>query len=250
MDDINTQTARSNALQTASINQARELVLLLETGRTKEANRILNELCRLRETDLYQEIGKLTRELHEAVQTFDIDDDLRMLMKSNMTDAKQHLDYVMQTTESSTHRTLGAIENCTPVIDGLTHHAAALQRRLRELMHEAAMDQAVYGLVSATDVFLSRIEADAVSIRASMMDVLMAQEYQDVTGQVIQRVIGIVQQLETHMVNMLRAAARYADTNVSQARERTKPVAGTGAKQHDEALKQDDVDDLLDSLGF
>ena len=246
MNKTGTQTLRESALHSSSIEQARQLVQLLETGKTEEANQNLNELCQLRETELYQDIGKLTRDLHEAFHALNTDEHLHVLMKADMSDAKEHLDYVIQTTESSAHETLGAIEHCTPVIEGIANDAAALHEQLRQLMPSAIMDENIFSLAGATDAFLSKIETDFRQIRASFKVVLTAQEYQDVTGQILQRVIGILHQLEMKLVDILRASA----SDVAGKTEQAGRAAKAEVKSGDDKMNQDDVDDLLDSLGF
>lgn len=246
-------TTPGNAAQATGIAQAHQLVQLLETGRIDEANQKLNELCRLRETELYQDIGKLTRELHEAFHTFNKDGDLHVLMKADMSDAREHLDYVIQTTESSAHQTLGAIENCAPLIEELADEAAALHQRLQDSMAGSAMDEEMHHVAGSMDVFLGRVKADFSRIRGSMTDVMTAQEYQDVTGQIIQRVIGIVQQLEKHLVDILRASARFADAESVRAADQQEQSTRDGRAEvnpRDSAMNQSDVDDLLDTLGF
>lgn len=253
MEVTNTQSAHNNNMHTASIDQARELLYLLEAGRVEEANLKLNELCRLRETDLYQDIGKLTRELHEAFQAINKDARLHVLVKEDVSDARDKLHYVIQTAETSAHRTLGAIENCAPVIDALEADASALHQQLTALMSDTVLDESAYSMASATDVFLRRIETDIRLIHYSIKDVLMAQEYQDITGQIIQRVIRVVQQLEKHLVDILRVSASYVETESAASgvnRDREIGAATADANNSDKSLGQDDVDGLLDSLGF
>ncbi len=235
-----------------SLDQARRLVQLLENGKTDEVGSVLNELCKCRESDIYRDIGRLTRGLHETLTSFSDDDHLHQLMKEQMPDARERLDYVIKITEKSAHQTLSAVENCTSVIERLNSHAGDLQSLWRESMRESTLDDFDM-LATRTDAFMGAVISDAQQLRGNMNDVLMAQGFQDITGQIIQRVITMVQVLEKSLVDILRVSSRHIDGPVADTAEQAIQACGPavpGVTQGEIMQNQDDVDELLATLGF
>lgn len=253
MSRTNEQIEQDNALQANSLDHARQLVQLLETGRVNEANQVLNDLCSLRENELYRDIGKLTRDLHDTIKSFNEDDRLQMLMNEEMPDARKRLDYVIKTTEKSAHQTMSAIENCGPLVDSLAMRAAELHSQLQELNHGTMLDENYHSVTAETETFLHSVANDTKQIRGSMNDVLMAQEFQDITGQIIQRVIRMVHELEQSLVDMLRIFSQRLDGESRQPGQQHDEINGPAipdVTRGDVMQNQDDVDDLLSTLGF
>ena len=102
---------------------------------------------------------------------------------------------------------------------------------------------------------LKTTESETERMHSLMTDVLMAQDFQDLTGQVIRKVIDLVREVEDSLINMLTAFGISSE----QARESTKPKVGENLvegpivnkhERDDVVADQDDVDDLLSSLGF
>lgn len=94
---------------------AQELVESLERGRFGEAVQLIHELNQTRDRGLYQEVGKLTRELHSAIVSFQIDPTMPQAEEvSQITDATERLSYVVKLTEGAANRTMDLVEASTP----------------------------------------------------------------------------------------------------------------------------------------
>lgn len=90
---------------------AQELVESLERGRFGEAVQLIHELNQTRDRGLYQEVGKLTRELHSAIVSFQIDPTMPQAEEvSQITDATERLSYVVKLTEGAANRTMDLVE--------------------------------------------------------------------------------------------------------------------------------------------
>ncbi|MCG8325211.1 MAG: protein phosphatase CheZ, partial [Thiotrichales bacterium] len=98
---------------------AHSLIRHIEEGNEVDTNRIISQLYTGKEQSLFQEIGKLTRQLHDALGSCRNDERLSSLAEKDMPDARQRLGYVMEKTESSAHKTLGAVEKALPLSDEL-----------------------------------------------------------------------------------------------------------------------------------
>ena len=108
----------SNAHQ-EMLTIAQQLVAELEAGNDTHITSLVDQLAKIRETELFQEIGKLTRELHSAITNFEIDSELSELTHSELPDAKERLNYVITMTSQSADRTLAAVESAIPLCESL-----------------------------------------------------------------------------------------------------------------------------------
>jgi len=229
-----------------SLDQAQELVRQLEAGNYEAAQNVMQELYGNRENSLFQDIGKLTRELHETLNSFDNDSDLKKLTHENMPNVRERLDYVIKTTEQSTHRTLDAIENCMPKVHELGERAGLLKKKMTDV-EASSVDS------KEMDEYLLQVESDTKTIYSSLSEVLMAQGFQDITGQVLQRVVKLVQEVEQSLVSMLCLTNENVSGDINeQPRHDNKGYGPSvpGVTQGNVLKNQGDVDDLLSTLGF
>ncbi len=242
-----------------SLIQARQLVAELEAGNDAAASNLLDELARRRDSGLFQELGKLTRELHDTLNSFHLDARIASLTEHDIPDAKERLNYVITMTEQAAHRTLTAVETSLPIAEELQKRAEELQDKWRRFRRKDMDVGEFRALVPEIDSFLDLTSGHATKLNSSLSDVLMAQDFQDLTGQIIRRVINLVKDVEDNLVSLIRISGqRMAPTDKAPA----KPVASKedlsrgigpqvpGLDQADVVHGQDDVDDLLSSLGF
>ena len=103
----------------ATIDKAQELITALEKDDDNAVDSLLDELTRQRETQLFQELGKLTRELHESMNSFKLDARISDLTEQDIPDAKERLNYVITMTEDSANRTMDAVEAALPVSEDI-----------------------------------------------------------------------------------------------------------------------------------
>lgn len=244
-------------LDVLNLTYARQLVEKLEAGKFEEADHMLNEMMRMREGYLFNELGKLTRELHDALSGFREDSRLQKLMQSEIPDAKERLNYVVTLTEQAAHRTLNSVEESLPIANNLSERAIELHGQWQRFLHKDTSVEDVSVLAGEADEFLQRVGKDSKHLHSNLSDVLMAQDYQDITGQVIRRVIDLVQDVEQGLVGMIRLSGdRMISAGQKQAENRHNgygpavPGVTDVEAQADVMKGQDDVDDLLSTLGF
>ena len=242
-------TAASNTAD--YLSKARTLVQEIECGNLERADDQLDALMSLREPKIYQELGKLTRTLHEALTNFQLDSRLAVLGQQEIPDARDRLRYVVAKTEESAHRTLKAVEESIPLAKRLETRALEHQQQWDRFLRREMDVQEFRTLTRSLREFLGAIIADSGSLSKNLSEVLMAQEYQDLTGQVIQRVIRIVQEVEDGLVGMVRVVGQRAGSLPGEVKDSSR---GHGPqidpKKPDVVASQDEVDDLLSSLGF
>ena len=224
----------------------------IQRGNQPRAEQLLDELTRLRESQLFQEMGRVTRELHEALNGFHSEAELAELAGNHISDAKERLDFVISKTEESAHKTLSAIEQTVPISEGLVQRAKALKDDWTRFERRELSVGEFRALAHELMEFFDSIQMDAEHINNNLTNVLMAQDFQDLTGQVIRRVIQLVQEVEESLVGLIRMRGRGRRA-VEQApdngsRGEGPQIGGNGAGNV--VSNQDEVDDLLSSLGF
>jgi chemotaxis protein CheZ len=240
--------------------QAIELVECVQAGKYAKAMALINELSEVRDQSLYREVGQLTRSLHEAIRNFQIDprNAEQKEVLSKMTDASDRLEYVVQMTGQAANRTMDLVEETMPVAHAVRDEAIALRdewQRLRRREMEPAEFRELYGRI---DRFFTGLSTDADTMYHNLSEILLAQDFQDLTGQVIQKVTTLVKEVEEQMLNLVIMAGHVDQlTGVVHQIEEAEISAEQGVgpqmkpeEREDVVSGQDDVDDLLSSLGF
>lgn len=237
-----------------NIAKVRDLLESMEKGELVDSKEILDELTQIRESDLYNEMGKLTRELHDAIQNFGLDDQIVNLAEEEIPDARSRLHHVIHMTDQAANRTLGAVEESIPLCEGLEKRSSELHQQWQRF-RQRDMDVTEFRELSTKlGRFFEENTADAGKIHASLNDVLMAQDFQDLTSQIIKRVIGLVEDVESNLVNLITLAGTMPNApGADKEKDKKEGLAGPvvpGVNTEDTVSGQDEVDDLLSSLGF
>lgn len=189
----------------------------LEQGDDTLYRSCIESLAQWRSRPIYAAIDRLARELTGALANLPIDARLGALAGEELPDARARLNFVVQTTEEATHRTLDLVEDCRNRID---------------LLRSQGLDSA--------------LENELMSVRGNLSSIALAQEYQDLTGQTIKRVVNLVQQVEQAIGRISHALGmpeQRRDTGIE-----AQGPALPGIDRH--AVSQGDVDDLLADLGL
>ncbi|MFL1453234.1 protein phosphatase CheZ [Marinobacter sp. GN3S48] len=240
--------------------QANELVEQVNAGDYAGAMNVINDLSEVRDQSLYREVGRLTRSLHEAIRNFQIDprNAEQQEALSKMTDASDRLEYVVQMTGQAANRTMDLVEETMPQAYAIRDEAAILRdewQRLRRREMEPAEFRDLYGRI---DQFFVTLTRDADTMYNNLSEILLAQDFQDLTGQVIQKVTDLVKEVEEHLLGLVMMASHVdqltgtvheIESNEVSAEQGVGPQMNAD-KREDVVSGQDDVDDLLSSLGF
>lgn len=240
----------------ASLECARKLVELIEQGNESAALEALEELSAIRESSLFQELGKLTRDLHNTLNGFQLDSRISSLTEKDIPDAKERLNYVITMTQQAADSTLTAVEAAMPLSDELQSRVAELHGRWSRFRKRDMDVNEFRSLSNELDQFFSWLTEKTPELQSSLSDILMAQGFQDLTGQVIKRVITMVHEVEESLVGLIRITTGQKTQPVQQQEEPRGPdieacgPAVPGVDTGDRVSGQDDVDALLSSLGF
>jgi chemotaxis protein CheZ len=239
-----------------SLEQAQELVTLLSGGEQEKADLLIRELAAPIQKELFDEVGKLTRQLHSALVDFQLDSRLAELASVDIPDAKERLNYVIDMTEQAANKTMDAVEECLPLADALINHIKTVTPTWDKLMRRDIELTEFKSLCHDVQQLMTRSEQDSERLRELLNQILMAQDFQDLTGQMIRRVIDLVREVENSLVSMLTV---FGEQPVTEMTPRTSPSVNTieaegpimnAELRQDVVTGQDEVDDLLSSLGF
>jgi chemotaxis protein CheZ len=236
------------------VNRMNELGEALKQGENETANRLIGELTTLRESSLFQELGKITREIHESINSFRDDQRVVELTQEEIPDAKERLNYIVTKTEQAAHRTMTGAEAAMDVIDEFNQSASTIQQRWRQFRTSKLSKSDFLALSDDIDAFLSSIQPESDKVRSKMTDIMMAQDYQDLTGQMIKQVVSMVQEVEEKLVRLVAiSGAKLAEPGEGDKHSDGTMAHGPQLPTADKAevaTNQDEVDDLLASLGF
>ncbi|WP_110665485.1 protein phosphatase CheZ [Salinicola halophilus] len=204
--------------------------------------------------DLIRRIGNLTRMLRENMRELGLDKEVEKAAQA-IPDARDRLSYVASMTEKAAERALNAIDRAQPIQNALESEAKALDQRWGDWFAEPkALDEAK-ALVSDTRHYLKTVPDQTGATSAQLLEIMMAQDFQDLTGQVIKRMMDVIREIEQQLLQVLIDNAPEASERREGAKENTSASSLLNGPQinpqaTDVVSNQDQVDDLLDSLGF
>ena len=198
--------------------------------------------------DVMSRIGRLTRTLHDALRELGYD---RLLEKTAaaMPDARDRLDYVVKMTEQAAVRALNAIETAQPIQDRLGSEAERLSAHWQKLFDRQLSVEEFKTLVAGTRDYLAEVPKQTGATNAQLLEIMMAQDFQDLTGQVIKKITVLAQDMEQQLVHLLVDLVPTDVRNEIDSGLLNGPVVSAVAGA-DVVTNQNQVDDLLASLGF
>ncbi|MFT6702567.1 MAG: chemotaxis protein CheZ, partial [Pseudomonadales bacterium] len=117
-----------------SLDEAKLLVEYLEKGEREQANLLVETITMRESTELFSEVGKLTRQLHNSLNIFQVDERIANLTQDEMPDARSRLAYVIEETEKAANTTMDAVEKSMPIAEGLNKRFTQLMPEWQKLM--------------------------------------------------------------------------------------------------------------------
>jgi len=199
-----------------------------------------------RPDDLIRRIAQLTRMLRESMRELGLDQAIKDAAQA-IPDARDRLHYVAKMTEQAANRVLNAAEQIQPMHESMQREALALDARWQAWFDSPVDLDCARGLIDDTRSLLRDIPDKTQASQNCLMEIIMAQDFQDLTGQVIMKMLGVVAAIETELVQVL------LDSVPLERREEAGALLNgphVGPQGVDVVTSQDQVDDLLANLGF
>jgi chemotaxis protein CheZ len=196
---------------------------------------------------LRQRVGRLTRELHDGLTALRLDRTLSD-MAVEMPDARSRLKYVVEMCERSAGKVLDALDELAPLQRAMHDESAELLAAWQGVLDRRCRpDEGFLALFERTRAHLAATVARAERTAGLHSDIMVAQDFQDLTGQVCRRIERITERIEAQLLELL------VDTDLEGGAERRRELLEgpqTTSGREDAVTSQSEVDDLLSSMGF
>lgn len=206
--------------------------------------------------DVINQIGLMTRTLHDALRELGLNKKIEKAA-SSIPDARDRLNYVATLTQQAAERVLRATEAAQPLVEKMEVEAHRLSGQWQMLFEKQLDVEQFKDMVMQTHAFLLEVPKQTKATHAYLMEIMMAQDFQDLTGQVIKKIIDVTENMEQQLLALLVENAPALRKNPGQASVRADlndgmlngPVIQPNGRR-DIVSNQNKVDDLLESLGF
>jgi chemotaxis protein CheZ len=226
----------------------------LEQGRVGTAVQELLQINDARNDSLFQQIGKITRGLHNAISNLEF---ANSETGESERDVQARVSYVIELTQDAANKTMDLAEEATPIAAELGSASSALREDWRKLANRELSAAEFRELYKRIDGFLAYAEDKSNQLHGNLTDIVVTQGYQDLSGQVLQKIVNTLDETESDLVNLLAMAANMQDVSGAGDTEQRKKDDGKDIlaegplPDSTSSLKnQAEVDDLLSNLGF
>lgn len=204
----------------------------------------------LASSDMYQKLGAITRQLHDALNELGYTPVLKGTVEE-LPDARSRLEYIARLTGEAAEKVLNRVDEAKAEQERVIDHSKQLLDTLRRV---PGLKWAMPELTEWSE----KIQLSAERTDTHLTEIMMAQDFHDLTGQVIKKVVALAATIEGQLLQLLLQAAPHA---LAPAEE-SSPRAATASREElagpvvnpdgrtDVVTDQSQVDDLLASLGF
>lgn len=206
-------TPMSTALQQQWGEVCVSLLTALEANDEGRFFAAVDTLTGLRERGLWDSLRQLDNRLRSALDQFRLDPRLLRLAGTDIPDARARLDHVLRLTDEAAHRTMDLVEKSTPLVARTAASAATLGAECKEARESGAASPYWSELLARLESHFTAAHADGETVKTNLVEVLMAQGFQDLSGQIIRRVIELVAQLEAELARLVQDSGPGAAEN-------------------------------------
>jgi chemotaxis protein CheZ len=195
--------------------------------------------------DIHQKLGTLTRQLHDSLNQLGLAEKLKGTA-DELPDAKSRLTYIARLTGEAAEKVLNRVDQAKTQQDRIL----AETQRIAALLVQDPVSAVAKGHVMN---FLTDIEKASKETDQHLTEIMMAQDFHDLTGQVIAKVVGLAAVIEEQLVQLLIQTAPAQAVAKTESAEYVPALDGPAVNTEgnpDVVTNQSQVDDLLASLGF
>jgi chemotaxis protein CheZ len=242
-DDFEALFDEVSAQREATLTPASAPAPVPESSLCAEEETLDPSLQNQAEKPMFDRLGGIVRQLHDSMRQLGYDRTLAEVA-TEISDSKGRLEYIASLTEQAANKVLNSIDEGLPAQEALSKNAKDMDSRWALLFEGKLSLEEFKVLAGDSKQFAALVAESSESEKARLMEIMMAQDFQDLTGQIIKKVVTITQKLEKELTQLLL-------DNAPAVLVKDKPVdLMQGPSVPNSALVQDDVDDLLADLGF
>ena len=197
---------------------------------------------------VFKRIGQMTRKLHDSLRELGYDKALEDTARQ-IPDAQERLQYIARMTEQAASKVLNACDIAKPAQDDLGARVKMLGARWDKMFANQLSVDEFKALAADTRAFFAVAPTQIDAVNAQLNEIMLAQDFQDLTGQVIKKIIEMVQGIEGQLLQVLIEVMPEEKKAATPEGLMNGPVINA-AGRGDVVTSQAQVDDLLESLGF
>jgi chemotaxis protein CheZ len=201
---------------------------------------------------MFERLGGIVRLLHDSLRELGYDKALTEA-STQIVDAQDRLEYVASLTEQAANKVLNTLDEGMPAQDQLSKQSRQMEERWGDLFAGKLSIEEFKVLAGDSRQFAQAVSTATEAEKARLLDIMMAQDFQDITGQLIKKVVAITKRVENELAQVLRdnAPPEMREKLAQKQSAQEQPVQlMQGPSVPSAALDQDSVDDLLADLGF
>jgi chemotaxis protein CheZ len=234
------------------VGKIKEFMFVFAQGDVNRAREILKELAENRGSNesLYEEIGKLARQLHDALKNLSrsLDPQLKEFVEEKLPDSGNRLEHIMKLTEHAANTTLDHVE----LLQKRKEEAETTITRIKALLKTLyPLGDNARSNIQETMSLLENLQAKLREDQQDLLTIMTAQDFQDLTGQIIIKIMRLLQELEMSLVNLITSFGIPVSGRKDKEKVTSKEFLYGPAHDKKDALKsQEDVDALLAEFGF
>lgn len=203
----------------------------------------MNELHIDKSNEMFNKIGHLTRTLHQTLLDLGYDKEIEKV-SHNIPDAKQRLAYIATMTEQAANKTLNSVDSIIDIPTNITHSL----NQVEQLIHSDLSKEDL--VAELKKIMIADRKKECEKIKEELMNIMLAQDFQDLTGQVIKKIVHLADEMEQSLYNFL---IEFSPEEASKIKEYDNSLMNgpvIDKAQKGVVNNQEQVDDLLSSLGF
>ena len=203
----------------------------------------------LKNEDILSRVGQLTRDLHQNLTGLGFDQLLHNAAEA-IPNARDRLDYVAKMTEQAADKVLNAVDVASPLQDEICSAGKSLEKKWKTVLESTSFKKHYSEAAADTLAFLKITNDNTDKTKQQLLEIMMAQDFQDLTGQVIKKVMVLAQDIERQLLQVLvdfkqPSIVKHDVENSLMNGPQIDPKNAVNI-----VTDQQQVDDLLDSLGF
>ncbi|EPN4913790.1 TPA: protein phosphatase CheZ [Enterobacter cloacae] len=200
-------------------------------------------------TEIFVRIGQLTRLLRDSMANLGLEQAI-MEVADAFPNTRDRLNYVVGKTSQAADRALTSVEVARPLQEGLSDNATALSARWDAWFEHPQPLEDARELVKATRAFLHDVPEKTQQTNRQLTEIMMAQDFQDLTGQVLQSLMHVIETVEKELISVLVENMNERDASAATGDTHLKNGPQIDTRAEGIVASQEQVDDLLESLGF